>query len=82
MRKETLDKLEDLFISQLLDAEGTMPAAKLDILRKALEKNNRLYCRPEVKDCGPALDEIADLDWSPEDDGKVVLPFPRKKAKA
>ena len=72
---ESLDTLEDYLIKQLTDDEGAAPAAKLDIIRKLLEKNNRLYVRPKPKDCGPALDEISDVDT----DARMVLPFRTRK---
>lgn len=77
--KDQLDKLETLFLDELLDTESKVPAAKLDILRKLLEKNNRLYVRPQPKDCGPALDQIR-KELEDEVQGPV-LPFPIRRAK-
>jgi hypothetical protein len=76
--KESLDTIEQLFVDQLLAPEGSMPAAKLDILRKVLEKNNRLYVRPTAKDCGPALDAVS-KELEAGDDLPMKLPFRRVK---
>lgn len=84
MRKldqDSLDKLEDVLIKNLTGEAGEegMSAAHLDLVRKLLEKNNRLYVRPKPKDCGPALEEISDPEWEPGDKPKAILPFPTRK---
>lgn len=74
--KETLDKLEHIFLEQLLDPNGTVPAAKLDIIRKSLERNNRLYVRPQPGDASPTLDAIRrELEDENQGPGPIILPF-------
>jgi len=72
LNPETLDKLESFFLKQLTDSGGAAPAAKLDIIRKLLEKNNRLYVKPNAKDPGPRLDSISSTD---SEDSPCNLPF-------
>lgn len=81
LSKESLDALEKLFIDQLLDTAGGVPAAKLDILRKLLEKNNRLYVRPKAGDCGPALDRVRESLEEELAATGTIFPFPVKASK-
>jgi hypothetical protein len=74
MSPETLDKLEEKLLDELLNSEGAVPAAKLDQIRKILEKNNRLYVRPGVK----TPDLLKELDSTDEEANPCVLPFARR----
>lgn len=78
MKVEDLDTLEDILLKNLKGEaeEGKqMSAATLDLTRKILEKNNRLYVKPRAKDCMTVLDAISSTDPA---DSPCDLPFGTK----
>lgn len=81
LNKAELDELERLFLQELMNIDSSVPAAKLDQMRKVLERNNRLVARPEPSKI---------LDWDTDDPpdetdaenhpSPVLFPFPTRRA--